>query len=78
MKKAKPINNVVMVTNEFEKPIYIAPLKNLQIQITENKLEAEKWSEEFDQSKLKYYRTATGYDLKFENVATTTLPKPMV
>jgi len=59
-----------MVTYEFGDPIYIAPLKDLQIQGTPNKNEAELWSE-LDKSptKLEYHITSTGYKgLKFEKV----------
>jgi len=53
-------NNRIMVTNEFGYPIYIAPSKNLQIQTTDKKEDAEKWSE-LDGSKLDYYKAVTGY-----------------
>ena len=69
MKKSKVINNVVMVTREFGNEIYIAPLKNLKIQITNKKEHAENWSKEYDQSKLDYYIIATGYKgLIFEKI----------
>lgn len=60
----------VMVTHQFGEPIYIAPLKDLQIQVTPNKEEAEIWSEmDTTPTKLAYHRAATGYnDLKFEKV----------
>ena len=58
----------VMVTHEFGEPIYIAPLRNLQIQVTPNKNEAELWSElDTTPTKLDYHIAATGYKgLKFE------------
>ena len=60
-------NTAVMVTREFGSPIFIAPMKKLQIQITEKKEEAEKWHPEFDQTKLEFHRTITGYSkLTFE------------
>jgi len=60
----------VMVTYEFGEPIFIAPLKDLQIQIALNKNEAELWGE-LDKSptKLEYHIASTGYKgLKFEKV----------
>ena len=58
----------VIVTYEFGVPTYIAPLKNLQIQVTPNKNEAELWSElDNTPTKLDYHIAATGYKgLKFE------------
>lgn len=57
----------VMVTYEFGDPIYIAPLKDLEIQITPNRNEAEEWSELDTTTKLEYHRTVTGFkQLKFE------------
>jgi len=60
----------VMVTYEFGDPIYIAPLKDLQIQVTPNKNEAELWSElDNSPTKLEYHIASTGYKgLKFEKV----------
>jgi len=60
----------VMVTHEFGTPIYVAPLKDLLIQVTPNKEEAELWSElDKSPSKLGYYVAVTGYKvLKFEKV----------
>ena len=51
----------VMVTYEFGDPIYIAPLKNMEIQVTTMQSNAEVWSE-MDNSpiKLDYHRMATG------------------
>ena len=63
-------NKYVMVTYEFGDPIYIAPLKDLKIQVTLNIDEAELWSE-LDKSpiKLQYHILITGYkDLKFEKI----------
>ena len=59
-----------MVTYEFSEPIFIAPLKNLRIQVTVNKNEAELWSElDTTPIKLDYHIAATGYaGLKFEKV----------
>ena len=63
----KTQSNLVMVTREFGNEIFIAPLKNSNIQITDKKEDAEKWSEIYDQSKLAYYKAVTGYKgLKFE------------
>ena len=57
----------VMVTYEFGDPIYIAPLKDLEIQVTPNRNEAEEWSELDTTTKLEYHRTVTGFKkLKFE------------
>jgi hypothetical protein len=60
----------VMVTYEFEEPIFVAPLKDLQIQVTSNKSDAELWSElDTSPTKLDYHRAATGYKrLEFEKV----------
>jgi hypothetical protein len=58
----------VMVTYEFGDPIYIAPLKDLQIQVTPNRTEAETWAE-IDNTpvKLEYHKIVTGYrGLTFE------------
>ncbi len=56
-----------MVTREFDSPIFIAPLKNLTIQTTDKKEDAELWCD-FDLTKLNYHRSVTGYDLKFEKI----------
>jgi len=60
----------VIVTYEFGEPIYIAPLKDLQMQITPNRNEAELWSElDNSPTKLQYHITTTGYKgLMFEKV----------
>ena len=60
----------VMVTYEFGNPIFIAPLKNLQIQVTSNKNDAELWSElDNTPTKLDYHIICTGYKgLTFEKV----------
>lgn len=60
----------VMVTYEFGDPIFIAPLKDLQIQVTPNKNEAELWSElDNSPTKLDYHIASTGYkQLKFEKI----------
>jgi hypothetical protein len=60
----------VMVTYEFGEPIFIAPLKNLQIQVTPIRNEAELWSElDNSPTKLQYHIVYTGYQgLKFEKV----------
>jgi hypothetical protein len=61
-------SNMVMVTREFNSEIFIAPLKGGKIQVTDNKNEAEKWSE-LDGSKLGYHKAVTGYkELKFEQI----------
>ena len=52
----------VMVTYEFGDPIFIAPLKNMQIQITLNRNEAEIWNElDNTVTKLQYHIVYTGY-----------------
>lgn len=60
----------VMLTYEFGDPIFIAPLKDLQIQVTPNKHEAEIWSEmDTTTTKLEYQIVSTGYkQLKFEKI----------
>ena len=60
----------VMVTYEFGEPIFIAPLKDLQIQVTPNKNEAELWSElDNSPTKLEFHIASTGYSqLKFEMI----------
>ena len=60
----------VMVTYEFGTPIYIAPLKDLQIQVTPSRNEAEIWSElDTSPTKLQYHIVYTGYQgLKFEKI----------
>ena len=58
----------VMVTREFGDPIYIAPLKDLMVQVTPNRDEAEEWTV-LDKSdhKLGYHKVLTGYSrLSFE------------
>ncbi len=59
-----------MVTYEFGEPIFIAPLKDLQIQVTQDKKEAEIWSEmDTTPTKLEFHIASTGYKgLKFEKV----------
>lgn len=57
----------VMVTYEFGDPVYIAPMKDLQVQITPNLEEAEEWSELDTTTKLDYHKAVTGFKaLKFE------------
>jgi hypothetical protein len=58
----------VMVTYEFGAPIFIAPLKNLEVQTTPNRSEAEIWSElDNSPNKLQYHIACTGFKgLKFE------------
>lgn len=53
----------IIVTYEFGDPIYIAPLKDLRIQVTPNKAEAETWTE-LDNTpiKLDYHKVVTGYN----------------
>lgn len=65
----------VMVTYEFGDPIFIAPLKDLQIQVTPNKTEAETWTElDNTPTKLNYHKTVTGYQkLVFEKLDSTVL-----
>ena len=60
----------VMVTYEFGEPIFIAPLKDMNIQVTPNKEDAEKWSSmDNTPNKLSYHIAATGYKgLKFEQI----------
>ena len=60
----------VMVTHEFGAPIYVGSLKDLQIQVTPNKEEAELWSElDKSPSKLQFHIATTGYKgLKFEKI----------
>jgi len=60
----------IMVTYEFGDPIFIAPLKNMQIQITLNRNEAELWSKlDNTLTKLHYHNICTGYtELVFEKV----------
>ncbi len=60
----------VMVTYQFADPIYIAPMKNLEIRITPKKEEAEQWSEmDRTDTKLNYHKAVTGYnELKFEKL----------
>lgn len=60
----------VMVTYEFGEPIFIAPLKDLQIQVTPDRDVAEVWSElDNSPNKLEYHIASTGYSqLKFEKI----------
>jgi hypothetical protein len=60
----------VMVTYEFGTPIYIAPLKDLQVQVTSDIAEAELWTElDKTPTKLGYHITLTGYkQLRFERI----------
>ncbi|MFD3003108.1 hypothetical protein ACFS7Z_22285 [Pontibacter toksunensis] len=53
----------VLVTYEYEYPIYIAPLHNLEIQICSKKEDAEVWSyaDMLSEAKLSYHKIATGY-----------------
>jgi len=61
--------NKVMVTREFGYPIYIAPLKDGQIQITDKIEEAVKWGDRDGEHKLDYQRIVTGYKgLTFESI----------
>ena len=58
----------VLVTNEFGSEIFIAPLVNLQISITDEINQAEIWSE-YDLNKLIFFKKITGYkNLKFIEV----------
>ena len=58
-----------MVTYEFGNPIYIAPLKNLDIQITDKRNEANTWHSQYDLTKLAYHKSVTGYkQLIFEKI----------
>lgn len=61
----------VMVTYEFGTPIYIAPLKDLQVQVTGDIAEAELWAElDRTPTKLDYHIALTGYaKLRFESVS---------
>ena len=60
----------VMVTYEFGDPIYVAPLKDLRIQVTPNKTESEIWTElDHTPIKLDYHKEVTGYNqLIFERL----------
>ena len=60
----------VMVTHEFGEPLFIAPLKDLKIQVTSNMAEAELWSElDNSPTKLEYHIVSTGYSqLRFEKI----------
>ena len=52
----------VMATYEFGDPIFISPLKDLQIQISPNKNEAELWSVlDNSPTKLQFHIACTGY-----------------
>ena len=52
----------VMMTYEFGDPIFIAPLQDLQIQVTPNRTEAETWTElDNTPTKLEYHKVLTGY-----------------
>ena len=52
----------VMVTYQFGTPVYIAPLKNGDIQITDSKPGAQIWSAlDVTRAKLDYHKAATGY-----------------
>lgn len=75
MKSIREINaenpgNFAMVSTEFGYPVYVAPLKNLEIQVTDNKEEAEKWSyaDTLSVLKLKSHQKATGLQLTFEKI----------
>ncbi len=63
-------NKYVLVTYEFGSPIFIAPLKDLQIQVTDKREHAELWSElDISPMKLEYHNVATGYKkLEFEKI----------
>jgi len=64
-KKLYP-SELVMVTKEFGYDLFIGPLNNGNISLTDKKEDAEKWSE-LDSSKLGYYQAITGYEnLKLE------------
>lgn len=66
--KLRP-STYVMVTYEFGTPIYIAPLKDLQVQVTGDIAEAELWTElDKTPTKLDYHIALTGYkQLRFES-----------
>ena len=52
----------VMVTYEFGEPIFITPLKGMEIQTTLARNEAEVWSElDNTPNKLQYHIASTGY-----------------
>ena len=61
----------ILVTYEFGEPIFIAPLKNMDIQITLNRNEAEIWSAmDTTPVKLNFHIASTGYKgLTFELVS---------
>lgn len=65
----------VMVTRQYGSPIYIAPLKNGDITITDTAKEAEIWSSlDVTPTKLDYHKIATDYtELKFEQIAANTI-----
>lgn len=60
MAKAR-VQPKVMVTREFGSVIYIAPSKNLQVQITDKLEEAEVWDNNDGDNKLQFHRVLTGY-----------------
>ena len=68
MKKVN--NNLVMVTNEFGFNMFVAELKNSEINTTDNPKDAELWDGNFDQTKLQYYRAVTGFKkLRFDSAS---------
>ena len=66
----KIVNDVVMVSYEFGKPLYVAPLQKMNIQVTDKAEEAETWHSQFDCVKLDYYKAVTGYELVFAPIPT--------
>jgi len=61
MKANKPF---VMLTSQFGCNIYIADQQKVKNIITDDIKDAEIWDEDYDLSKLDYWRSVTGYDLK--------------
>jgi hypothetical protein len=60
-------HNLIMVTHQFGKPVYIAPCNKGEMQITDKKQNAERWSK-FDRTKIEYQKALTGYELVFETI----------
>lgn len=71
LNKANP-GSYIMVTREFDEPLYIAPMENLEIVVGVNIEEAQRWSyaDTLSAIKLRMHKAATGYnELKWEKVA---------
>ena len=62
-------NNLIMVTNEFGFNLFVAPLNDSKINVTDNPKDAELWDGNYDKTKLDYYRAVTGFKkLRFDEV----------